>query len=82
MRDTKIEVIKSKFNNYIIKKNHNGFYCEVKTRNIIKLLKEYFNDAIGVTYIHPQFLTNMYFSSIDGIKNHIQISIKLTTDGK
>jgi len=77
MKNIKIKIIKSSLNCYIIKRNRNGFFCQIKTRNLITLLREYYNDFIGLTYKHPQFLINMYFSTIDEMERHIQVSVKI-----
>jgi len=77
MKDIKIKVIKSSLNYYIIKRNLKGFFCEVKTRNLIKLLKEYYNDFIGLTSKHPQFLTNIYFPTIDEMERRIELSVEI-----
>jgi len=70
------ERISGKLNDYLIKKDSNGFYAEVRTRNKLQLLKEYFTDWIGDTYIHPKFLNTFYFSSIESIKWLINIHMK------
>lgn len=82
--DIKIDVMYSTLNNYTIKKrvSRQEFYCVVKTRNFFKLLKEYFDDFTGLSCKHPQFMSNRYFSSLESIKNHIQISIKIDDENR
>jgi len=77
MKDKLIEKLSSKHNDYFIKINNNGFYCEVKSRNKFKLFKEYINDWLGNTYNHPIFLSALYVQNIESMRNLINIQIKL-----
>jgi hypothetical protein len=75
-----IEKISNKSKDYLVKKNNNGFYVEVRTRNKLRLLKEYFDDWIGNTYKHPVFLSAFYCSSIESIKRLIDVQIRLDNE--
>jgi hypothetical protein len=81
--DKKIEVISSKFNNYIIKKNPiHGYYAIVRKRNIFKLMKELVNDFYGNSSIHPQFLDNRYYKDINSVRWLISVYIKMDNKTK
>lgn len=76
----KILKIKGKNTTYLIFHCENGYYVTCRPKNIFKLLKEYYTDYIGSTYIHPKFLDNVYHSSFDStiwkINVHENLNLK------
>ena len=72
----KIETIPSKINNYNIHRNEvHGYYATVKTNNFWKLMNEYWDDWIGLTYKHPVFLNNMYYQDIEMLRQYVGLHI-------
>ena len=74
-----VKIIHSPKNKYYIKHewlfDFERFWVEIKTRNWFKLLRQYYSDHIGNTCLHPIFLNNRYYNTIENaeqaIKNHI-----------
>lgn len=77
MKEEPVFIVYSSENKFIIKKHNLGYYCKVRPRSLIKYWKELWSDWIGDTYIHPKWLINNYFDTIEQIITIIKYSTSI-----